>query len=47
MLKTTFTDPGVIPRGTLESAEEAVEAGVAIESETHDSDCNNSIFISI
>jgi len=30
MLKTTFTDPGVIPRGNLASAEEAMNSNAAI-----------------
>jgi len=41
MIRTTFTDPGVIPRGNLESAEQAMEAGIQIETETNDSELLN------
>jgi len=33
MLRTTFTEPGVLPRGNLESAEEAMNAGVGLDEE--------------
>jgi len=33
MLKTTFTEPGVLPRGTLESPEEAMNAGIQLDLE--------------
>jgi len=32
-LRTTFSDPGVIPRGSIESVEEAMEIGLPIERE--------------
>jgi len=31
LFKTTFTDPGVIPRGDLESAEKAMELGINLD----------------
>jgi len=34
MVKTTLTDPGVLPRGTLESAEDAVSAGFRLDQES-------------
>jgi len=32
-VRTTFSDPGVIPRGSVESVEEAIEVGLPIERE--------------
>jgi len=40
-LKTTFIDPGVIPRGNFASAQEALESGVVIQIDEDDECCDD------
>jgi len=46
MFKTTFTDPGVIPRGDIESADQSGHAEGIIRTDEEDISDGNKLLIS-